>query len=221
MKNDHVAIQDAQRRAFRLLGEPFYARKKWTGTEWMETKQNNLYHTLAENITMPAHLVQEQAFTTATGQVFSFDFSINAPTPQAAPLTNNVVLGNNNTAAIYAVKILQGEGAAPSSRIYRSFGVTPVDDCLYNSVINVQFETSTLIKNIPGKDFKDSYTTVTEFDSNSGLVLINPQRILTGKLGVFNLSINIIQSIAALVLTPNLFISAQLYCALGQAQATK
>lgn len=225
MKYDHVAIQDAQRRAFALLKERFLVSKVWDGSNWVPSAVENEYVTKATNITMPSHLVQETPWVTTGGQVFKFDFSISAPGPNVpgavVPTTNNILLGQNNTASVYAIKILQGEGETPASRVYRSRGVTPADNALYNSVINMEFENSTLIKNAPGKDFLDQYASIDEFDSNSGLVLINPQRILTGKLGVFQLSINIIQSISTLILTPNTFISAQLYVALGQASATK
>jgi hypothetical protein len=178
----------------------------------------NPYYTNPASISMGAQLVQEQPFTNASS-TFSFDFSINAPI--ATSTLNNVVLGKNNVLAFYAIQILIGEGANGNNRIYRSRGLTPEDDSLYNSVVTMKFEQSTLIDKMNGLNFRDVGTNANEFWAEAGLHLINPQRVVSGELGVFNLTINLINSISALVISPNLFISARLHGAFGQASGVQ
>lgn len=220
MKYDHVAMRQAERDAFALLTSPFQVSKTWdeTAGAWKESRKKNAYYARPENVTMPVELVQEQAFVNTQNQ-FAFDFSLNAPQP--SPVLNNVPLGKNNIAAIYGLRILQGEGANANNRIYRSRGITTNDDSLYNSNISIKMEQSTLIEKVPGQKFRDVFTSPLEFDGNAGLVLINPIRILTGELGFFSGFVTLINSISGLVLSANIFISFRLLICYGQASAVK
>src|SRR3990167_3834754 len=101
MKFDAIAMQRAQRNAYDTLA------KKMT-----QGGKENPYATMPKNITIPARLVQEQAFIN-TQNIFTFDFSQNAPIGTAA--LNNVRLGINQTAVVYGIQLLQGQGAAANN----------------------------------------------------------------------------------------------------------
>lgn len=203
MRFDLQSVREAQRQAFHTLAAP----KTKNG-------QRNPYYTNPANISMTAQLIQEQAFTNQSNQ-FTFDFSINAPI--ATTTLGNVTLGKNNTFVYYAIQILIGEGANANTRIYRSRGLTSNDDSIYNSIVSMQFESSQLIDKINGHSFRDVGTNANEFWTEAGLSLINPQRVVSGELGKFNLQITLLNSISAVVLSPNLFLSVRLHGALGQA----
>lgn len=210
MRFDLQSVRDAQRQAYDTL----------TQREWKSKNGpiKNPYFVRPENVSIGAQLIQEQAFVNTTS-AFSFDFSINAPQPSAT--LNNVLLGKNNIFCFYAIQILIGEGATANNRIYRSRGIQQNDDSLYNSTVTMKFEQATLIDKMNGQNFRDISTNPNEFWTEAGLYLINPQRIITGELGVLNLSINLLNSISALTLSANLFISARLHGAFGQASATR
>lgn len=222
MKYDHQALRGAQRDAFRILTNPAQEMMVYnqSAKQYEKRMLENKYWVKPENVSTPVELVQEQAFVNTT-QVFNFDFSINGQPASNAPGTNNVILGKNNIAVVYGIKIYQGEGANANNRIYRSRGITVNDDSLYNSIVSLKLEQSVLIDKVPGQNFRDVFTSPLEFDSNAGMVLINPMRILTGELGTFTLSINLLTAINALVLSANIFLSARLCIVYGQASATR
>lgn len=177
----------------------------------------NKYSVTPINVTMPATLTQEIPWVN-TNQQLIFDFSINGPA-QVAGTNNNISLGKNNIAVIYAMQLLFGEGSNSANRIYRSFGNTPNDDSLYNSIIQAKMEQSTLIDKIDGRDFRDVPQVITEGSADMGKVLINPTRIVTGELGFFSVFINLLNPISTLILSANMFVSMRLKIGFGQASA--
>lgn len=214
MRYDQSAIRDAQRLALSVLTA--------STTKTLDANGNvcdvpNQYYVNPLNVTMPIKLVQETPWINTT-QSFQFDFSINAPV-QVPGVNNNVILGQNNVFAPYGIQLLFGDGANAANRIYRSRGITPNDDSLYNSLISIRFEQSTLVDKVQGQDFRDVETGVNEAYSDNGLVLINPIRIVSGKLGTFSMFVTLLNPIAALPISANQFISARLVGCFGQASA--
>lgn len=223
MKYDQVAIQNAERRAFEVLTErksivmadaQIAARMSCKEGDAVEVP--NKYYVNPINVSNPATLVQETAWVN-TGQQLSFDFTINGPNPSAT--LNNIPLGKNNVFVIFGIQILFGEGANANNRIYRSFGNTPNDDSLYNSIVQMKMEQSTLLDKVDGRNFRDVPSVLTEAHPDDGLLLIQPLRIVTGELGFFSVFINLINPISALVITSNMFVSMRLRGAFGQASA--
>jgi len=224
MRIDPQAEQAMQRLAFSVLTTPV---SEVTATEQQaaqfgcsageRVKIPNKYAVTPINVTMPATLTQEIPWVN-TNQQLSFDFSINGPA-QVAGTNNNILLGKNNVAVIYAMQLLFGEGANSANRIYRSFGNTPNDDSLYNSIVQMKIEQSTLVDKIDGRDFRDVPNVVTEGSADMGKILINPVRIVTGELGFFSVFINLLNPISTLVLTANMFVSMRLKIGFGQASA--
>lgn len=210
MRFDLQSVREAQRQAYKTLANPTIITD--------HGPKPNPYRTNPASISMGAQLIQEQPYTNQN-TTFSFDFSINAPI--ATPTLGNVVLGKNNVFVFYAIQILIGEGTNANTRIYRSRGITSNDDAIYNSIITMKFEQSTLIDKMNGLNFRDVGTNANEFWSEAGLSLINPQRVVSGELGVFNLTINLINSIAGVVLSPNQFLSVRLHGAFGQASGVQ
>lgn len=214
MKFDQQALQRAQRHAYDTLIREGMNVQTSAGSKFIP----NPYRVKAENISISAQLIQEQAFVN-TQNIFTFDFSQNAP-PKTAVL-NNVQLGANNVFVIYGLQLLLGEGASGNTRVYRSFGLTANDESIYNSTVSLKLEQSTLIDKMNGLEFKDFENSPSNFWNQAGMTLINPQRILTGRLGVFEIDITLLNSIAGIVLTANTFLSMRLHGALGQASATR
>ena len=214
MRYDQSAIRDAQRLALSVLTAPTSQVKDANGN-LCEVK--NEYFVNPLNVTMPIKLVQELPWINTT-QSFQFDFSINAPV-QIPGVNNNVILGQNNVFAPYGIQIMFGDGANAANRIYRAHGITPNDNALYNSLISIRFEQSTLVDKVQGQDFIDIENGVNETYSDNGLVLINPIRIVSGKLGTFSMFITLLNPIAALPISANQFISARLVGCFGQASA--
>lgn len=207
MKNDQIALQRAQRNAYEFMARPVITLPN-------NQKVPNPFKVSETNITEPAILIQEQAFVN-TQNAFSFDFSQTAP-PKTTVL-NNVLLGTNNIFVIYGIQLLLGEGANGNNRVYRPFGVTQNDESIYNSTMSLTVEQSNLIASMDGLQFKDFDNSPLNMWNTAGMVLINPQRVLTGRLGVFLFNITLLNSIAGLALTANTFLSVRLHGALGQA----
>lgn len=214
MRYDQQAIREAQRMAFNVITQPKTQIKNDQG---VVCDIDNPYWVNPLNVTMPMKLVQEIAWVNTT-QNFSFDFSINAPV-QVPGTNNNVILGQNNVFVAYGIQILFRDGASSANGVYRSFGNTVNDDALYNSLISIRLEQSTLIDKVNGQDFRDVPNAVTEYNSLDGMLLINPVRIVSGKLGTFTLNLNLLNPISALTISANQFISARLVGAYGQASA--
>lgn len=224
MRIDPQAEYAQQRLAYGVLTNP--------GTEVVANQQQavenkcavgervtipNKYYVNPINVTMPATLTQEIPWIN-TSQQLQFDFSINGP-GQTPGTNNNIVLGKNNVAVIYAMQLLFGEGSNAANRIYRSFGNTPNDDSLYNSVLQVKMEQSTLVDKVDVRDFRDVPDVLTASASEFGKLLINPVRIVTGELGFFSVFINLLNPISTLVITDNMFVSMRLKIGFGQASA--
>lgn len=214
MRYDQIAVREAQRLALDVITAETVKVKDDKGNI---IDQDNPYWVNPLNVTMPMKLVQELPWVNSTQQ-FQFDFSITAPI-QAPGVNNNVILGQKNIFVGYGIQILFGDGANSANRIYRSFGNTPNDNSLYNSLISLRMEQSTLVDRVNGQDFRDVPNAITEFNALDGMLLINPVRIVPGDLGIFSLIINVLNPIAALVMSANMFISARLVGAYGQASA--
>lgn len=218
MRYDQSAVEAAKRDAFILLTTPFQEIVKPDGKR---EQLRNKFAVKPEQVTAPATLIQEIDYTNQTN-IYQFDFSINGqPAGSNAPGTNNVILGKNNVAVIWGLKILQGQGATNTNRIYRSRGITPNDDSLYNSVVSVKFENSTLVDKIEGQSFRDRFTNPNEFDGNMGMVLWRPLRVVTGEVGTFQVNIQVLGSMAGLVLTDDVKISVRPMIVFGQASAVR
>lgn len=224
MRIDPQAEQAMQRLAFGVLTAPVsevVANQQQAALYNCQAGERikipNKYAVTPINVTMPATLTQEIPWVN-TNQQLIFDFSINAPI-QVAGTNNNILLGKNNIAVIYAIQLLFGEGSNSANRIYRSFGNTPNDDSLYNSIIQGKMEQSTLIDKIDGRDFRDVPQVITEGSADMGKVLINPARVVTGELGFFSMFVNLLNPISTLVITANMFVSMRLKIGFGQASA--
>ncbi len=198
MRFDLQSVREAQRQAYNTLAN----------------ENNNPFYTPPAQITMAAQLIQEQPFVN-TAQQFTFDFSLNGPV--ASPTLNNVTLGKNNIFVCYGFQMLLGEGANGNNRIYRSRGNTSNDESIYNSNTTLKLESNTVVDKMNGLGYKDVGTNANEWWNEAGLQLINPQRILTGELGTFQVTITLYNSISLLTLTPDLFLSFRLIGCLGQA----
>lgn len=218
MRIDQVMYHNAAMEAYFQLASPSMTiqKKNADGSVTNEEHENG-YHVKPENITYPMVLCQEQPFTNAKNE-FTFDFSVNGPKADATH--NNVLIGQNNIACIFAIQIQIGLGDAANTREYFSHGFTPQDDSLYNSLISMKFENATLVDQMPGQQFRD-VPAFNESWAMMGLVLIKPMRFITGKLGVNELKISLINPINTLNLTQSLWISAKPHCVWGQASATR
>jgi len=214
MKYDQSAIREAERRAFELLTLSTMQEKDSNGN-LCEVK--NRYWVDPIDITMPALLSQELAWTNANTEL-EFNFSINGP-QQAPGVNNNVVIPQNAVYAIYGLRVRFGDGANAANRIYRSFGLTPNDDALYNSIHSMKFEQSDLIDKIDGQSFHDTPDVATATNMLDGMLLINPVRFITGKLGTFLYKIRMLNPINALVMSANATVKVDLRGAFGPAKA--
>lgn len=173
----------------------------------------NKWHVTPNNITSPSKLIQEQPLNGSTN-VLQFDFSQTAPKPSAT--LNNINLGINDVFVIWGIQVLFGVGATGVSRQYFTHGLLASDNALYQGAnMSIQFEQSQNVKSIDMIDFK--YDQGTDFKPDEAVVLEQPLRILTGKLGTFLISINM-QAVTGLVFTANSFVSVRLCGVLGQAQ---
>jgi hypothetical protein len=205
MRFDLQSVRDAQRQAFNTLANP--------SIEVHGQKHKNPYHVAPSNISIGAQLIQEQPFVNSL-QTFTFIFDSNAPQPSST--LGNVVLGKTNVMCIYGIQLLIGEGTNANNRIYRSRGNTPNDDSIYNSNLILTVEQSNVIDKMNCINFRDVGTNANEFWAEAGLYLINPQRLINGELGKFQITITMYNSISGLTLTPNLFLSLRLHGAFGQ-----
>lgn len=224
MRIDPQAEQAVQRLAYSVLTNPYSEviageteAARFAVKAGDRVKIPNKYYVNPLNVTMPATLTQEIPWVNTT-QNFAFDFSINAPI-QVPGTNNNVLLGKNNVAVVYAMQFLFGEGTNSANRIYRSFGNTPNDDSVYNSIVQIKMEQSTLIDKVDARDFRDIPAVITEGAAEYGKLLINPVRIITGELGFFSVFVNLLNPISTLVITPNMFLSMRLKIGFGQASA--
>lgn len=233
MSDKALAIQNAERKAFNSLFLPYHEQVKLTpvknnksgrvamlptagadGKPQMEYVENP-FHVKGDNITCPSKLMQEIPLNGATNTL-TFIFNQNAPIQ--TPTLNNVVLGVNDIFMMYGIQVLFGVGAQGVQRQYYTHGLLASDDALYQgSVMDIQFEQSQSVKNIDMMSFL--YTQGTDFKEEEAVMLINPMRKLTGRLGTFTVTITM-QSITGLVFTPNAYVRVALLGVLGQASGT-
>jgi len=224
MRFDQQSIREAQRRAYAALTSPKMAEIERTISGSGSDKQissrkivkDNPHYVPAKLTTSPGMLIQELAWTTTT-TTFNFDFSINGP-GLIAGTNNNSKIGKNDIFAVYGMQILLATGTNPASFIYRSHGVLATDNAVYNSTISIKTEASTYIDKIEGQYFREMGTNANEFYGEMGMQLVNPIRIVSGELGVFEVRVQIKNSTAALVISTNTLISMRLHGVYGQAQ---
>lgn len=185
------------------------------GDEKLDTNGQPVYllAPVPENqVTAPAVLTQEILFVNTTQQ---FNFQFNANGPAATAVLNNFRFGDNDIVAVYGIGILLGYGANANNRVYRSFGLTPDDESIYNGQLTLNQESDQPVNLFPMHDFKDT-NFGTNYNSYSGVQLIAPKRIMSGQLSRITASINLNNPIGALIITADT-IQMSLYCALGQA----
>lgn len=165
--------------------------------------------TPGDKIGMPSMMRQELPFENTVSR---YEFTFDANAPKKTLVLNNLKFGENDVFGIYGFRIAIGVGAAANNRVYRSVGTTANDDSVYNGALSLDLESTTPIFNMATEAFRD------ERDETgwSGLVLINPQRIVTGKMAKIQLNLDL-GNISGLVLTADQFISVEMHGALGRA----
>lgn len=216
MKYDQAIIQNAQRMAFDRMAQKAIVINDWNGTSIVQKAVKNPDYVPAKQITAPVILIQEQAYAN-TNQVYNFDFSINAPV--ASSSLNNRKLPQNNTAAVYAIQFLIGQGDSANNRVYYSTGLTVNDNSIYNSTMSLLIETDTVINGLDGQLFNDIPATPGVMDQTAGMVLNTPILFLSGRQGVFSFQVRMNNPITTLTLTGSLFLSMRLHTVMGQASA--
>lgn len=231
MRFNSFSINEAQRRGYNALTANAiseHERKPIKGIEGhFDLHKNvvpNKMYVPPKLTSSPAMLIQELPWINTTQQ-FNFNFAINGPGVVAG--TNNIAIGKNDVFAVYGIQFLFGtcpggsftaNGAAGC--IYRSHGVIPNDDSFYNSFIQLKIESSIYIDKMEGQFFRDTPFNSNEYYGEIGLQLINPVRIVSGELGVFQLMVNLKNPIAGLVISAagTTVVSCRLHGVYGQAQ---
>lgn len=228
-----LAIRESQRHAFERLAKKYHKRIKLNITTDATGKKHELpaldgpngkpieeyyfneWYVNPNNITCPSILVQELPLDGSTN-VLTYNFSQTAQ--QQTPELNNVLLGINDIFVIYGIQVLFGVGATGNTRQYFTHGLLAADNAVYQgSTMAMQFEQSENIKNIDMNDFL--YNETTDYKPEEVVKLVNPLRMITGRLGTFNIKINM-QALTGLTFTPNAFVSVRLHGALGQASGS-
>jgi hypothetical protein len=224
MRFDSQTLMYMQRRAYKALTAhsvvEHHSREKGVngalGAIPKATIAQNKHYVAPKLTSSPGMIIQELGWVNTT-TTFNFDFSQTAPA-QLPGVNNNVTLAKNDVFAIYAFQILFGTGTNSADFIYRSHGVLPADDSMYNSTVSVKTESSTYIDKMEGQFFRDNPANSNEYYGEIGLQVINPIRIVSGELGVFKLILTLKNPIAALVISANTVISMRLHGVYGQAQ---
>lgn len=213
MRFDQGVYQKAQRHAYDTLKSP------------AKFGLPNLFKVAPKSITAPGHLIQELPWVN-TQSVYNFQFGSNAPQPQTAtfPQLNNLLLGENDVFCMYGIEVCFGFNsislpAAGSivGRVYNTRGNFAADNSLYTGQMNISIESNTPIQKISTKEFLETGN-VLQYDmqQGQGFMLLNPQRIFTGRISTFQVQINL-QPINTLTLSPNSVLSVRLHGALGLA----
>ncbi len=163
------------------------------------------------NITIPGIIQQEISYIN-TVSVYRFRFGSDAIAATAA--LNNFLLGDNDVIQVYGIQVLFGysSGTDKTNRVYRAYGVTPSDDALYNGEMSMEFESTSPVAFMQMSQFRDENT----WDGNNGLVLINPHRLVTGRMSKFNVIIDL-DDISGLTITTGAYIITKLHGAIGRA----
>ncbi len=198
MKHDVVAIQKAQRSCFDFLKKGFKGPK------------DEEFTVDPDKISLPAQMVQELSFVN-TKESWKFEFGSKSPVGTAT--LGNITIGDNDIFAFYGIRILLGEGANQVSRVYRSRGPLSGDNSLYNMTATMKFESNEDVQNIDMNNFYEEG----DMHQYAGFTLINPIRVVSGRLGKMTFTISAQNSISALTLSSNMYISVRLIGAIGTA----
>jgi len=221
MRFDTQAIMFMQRKAYNALTAPGVIKHKGIGEvegrpALKKELVKNKHYVQPKLTSSPGMIIQELPWVNTT-TTFTFDFSQNGP-QQTPGLNNNSVLNKNDVFAIYAIQILFGTGTNSASFVYRSHGILPADDSLYNSTLQIVTESSTYVDKMEGQFFRDNPANSNEYFGEIGMQIINPVRIVSGELGKFNVNIVLKNPISTLVISANTVISMRLHGVYGQAQ---
>ena len=237
---DQLAIREAKRRAFNVLSKPMLVEHvvehHSEGEGHAEMKMHkkgmkNPFYIEPDLINGPAKLQVEIPYVN-TQNSYAFKFSLNGPQQVAAVTAgpgltqgnNNIQLPQNNIFAIYAIQFWLGYVANdstgnPTAQLtnYRSYGITSNDEAIYNSRVAMKIEASTLMDLMDAQLFREPYASVNGMWAEAGLVLTDPVRVLTGKLGVFEINLTTLSSLANIVLSgSNIVLSMRLWGMNGQ-----
>lgn len=165
-----------------------------------------------KQITAPATLIQEQPLA-STSNLLRFNFGNNAP--QATPVLNNFLLGENDIFCIYGYQLLIGQGALIVNRVYRAFGPSVQDNAPYNSQLKLQLESNIAMKLVDTLQMRK--VEGTNYDQYDGAIVVNPLRVITGRVATFEVQL-LMPDVSTTTFTSNLFVSMRLLGVLGQAQ---
>lgn len=220
MRFDPTTIFYMQRKAYNALTahvmEDHVREGKGANTAVKKVRSLNEHYVTPKLTSSPGMIIQEQPWVNSATQL-AFSFSQNAPA-QVPGVNNNVVLDKNDVFAIYAIQILFGTGTNSADFVYRSHGVLPTDDSLYNSVISMKLESTTYLDKVAGQFFRDNPANSNEYYGEIGMQIINPIRIVSGELGKFFVYINLLNPISNLVISQNTIVSCRLHGVYGQAK---
>jgi hypothetical protein len=217
---DTNVLAAAQRYAFDTLTDP----KKFV--KGLPESQRELYKTLPTQITCPAIIQQELAFVNSNAQ-YKFEFGSNAVTAaagmQVTPQLNNITLGRNDTFAMYGIQFFIGtQSTTPAGsivgRIYTTRPVLATQGSLYTGSMSMKIESNTPVANISMMNFLETGN-AQQYDmtQGQGLLLINPQRILTGQISTLQVIVDLEPINAMATIGTNVVISCRIHGALGQA----
>lgn len=237
---DQLAIREAKRKAFNALSKQVleshvvqhHSEGEGHAKMTMHKKHaKNPFYIEPDLISGPGKLVVELPYNNNTNS-YNFDFSLNGPkqvpsSTSIAPIvagTNNINLPQNNIFAIYAIQLWLGYQQPDSTGnntaqvcIYRSYGITPNDEAIYQSRLKMQIESNTLVDLWDGELFKERVTTTADMWPEAGMVLVDPVRILTGKLGVFTFNVSTLSTMSNIILSgSNIVLSMRLWGMNGQ-----
>lgn len=222
MRFDQQAIRDQQRKAYEVVTSKYVIVDTLAPgdismgtTKHGHHKIKNKHYVPAKLTSSPAMLIQELPWINTT-QSFIFDFSQNGP-QQTPGVNNNSVIFKNDIFAVYGIQMLFATGTNSAAFIYRSHGVLPADDSLYESTISMVTESSTYINKMEGQMFRDNPANSNEYFGEIGLQIINPIRIISGELGKFQVIVTLKNPIASLVISANTTVSMRLHGIYGQA----
>ena len=216
MRFDTLAILQSQRKAFSAITEPLVVHHTiQPNGDLKKSTSKNRHYVAPKLATSPAMLIQELPWVNTTQQ-FNFVFSISAPA-QIPGTNNNIVIAKNDIFCIYGVQILLATGTNSADFVYRSHGVLPTDDAVYNSTVQFLVESSKYVVNMEGQFFRDNPPNANEYYGEMGLQIITPLRTVSGEQGTFTVSLNLKNPTAPLVISPNTLISMRLHGVYGQA----
>jgi hypothetical protein len=236
MKYNLSAIRDSERLAMSLLSAPFMACNKGdegaqAGAYWANMYPSysyllspnmlgwykpNQFMSASRLTTMPGELQQELPYTAQNN--FEFIFA-SADAPPASATLANIKFAENNVAAVYGIRLRIGYGANTMTRRYQTFGNTLSDDFIYQSTSQLVVESENQMTNLNTNDFRQVPDgSPLAADKYDGMLLINPIRLFSGKLGILSFNIKCLSNPVNLVnVTPNTFLQCTWMIAYGQA----